>query len=184
MQLQSWTSRQGESDATAELNQQTGRINLICDQLHAQALQAKPTNKNCIAHWAWWEAAMSALWPASSPARMKGPEISIWCRPWDGLISMQVASGGVNIQLTSRPSSRFPMHSDLVSSHMLNSSEHRWHVHFFLFNWGVQHLWQSQANLQTCFIILSLCYSMVCSCCLQQIVTVESSAFVHPLTLL
>lgn len=51
-------------DATAELNQQTGRIRcteqnqqtrriiLMCDQLHGQALQLKPTNKNCIGHWA------------------------------------------------------------------------------------------------------------------------------------
>jgi hypothetical protein len=53
-----------EVDATAELNQQTGRIRcteqnqqtrriiLMCDQLHGQALQLKPTNKNCIGHWA------------------------------------------------------------------------------------------------------------------------------------
>jgi len=41
-----------EVNATAELNQQTGRIILMCEQLHAQALPPKKTNKNCIVHWA------------------------------------------------------------------------------------------------------------------------------------
>jgi hypothetical protein len=42
-----------ENHSTADLNQQTGRIILMCDQLRAYALQPKPTNKNCIVHWAW-----------------------------------------------------------------------------------------------------------------------------------